>query len=176
MGSQESLLCPVRALKVCIVCSASYRKSEPFFVGFGNHTKGGPVTKQIISRWLVDSITLAYSSLGLQCPNGVRAHSTRGIASSWAWTSGVSILDWLVLAVHICKVLRPGCPCLAGQSPFCLSSNLMGSLDQYCLRPSFAWSVHTILTPGITYGMTPRPRMTLMAHPVLGVFYWLPCV
>ncbi len=38
-------------------------------------------------------ITLAYSSLGLQCPIGVRAHSTRGIASSWAWSSGVSISE-----------------------------------------------------------------------------------
>ncbi len=78
-GSQESLLCPVRALKVYIERSASYKKSEQLFVGFGNHAKGGPVTKQRISRWLVDAITLAYSSLGLQCPIGVRAHSTRGI-------------------------------------------------------------------------------------------------
>ncbi len=39
----------------------------------------------------MDAITLAYSSLGLQCPIGIRAHSTRGIASSWAWSSGVSI-------------------------------------------------------------------------------------
>ncbi len=53
----------------------------------------GPVTKQGISRWLVDAITLAYSSLGLQCPIGVRAYSTRGIASSWAWSSGVSIAE-----------------------------------------------------------------------------------
>ncbi len=53
--------------------------------------KGGPVTKQRISRWLVDAITLAYSSLGLQCIIGVRAHSTRGIASYWSWSSGVSI-------------------------------------------------------------------------------------
>ncbi len=50
----------------------------------------------------------------------------------------------LVLAVHICKVLQPACPCLAGQSPFCLSINLMGSLDQHCSSPSFAWSVHTM--------------------------------
>ncbi len=86
-GSQESLLFPVRALKVYIECSASYRKSEQHFVGFGNHAKGGPVTKQRMSRWLVDAITLTYSSLGLQCTIGVRAHSTRGITSSWAWSS-----------------------------------------------------------------------------------------
>ncbi len=36
-GSQElSLLCPVRALRVCIERFASYRKSEQLFVGFGN--------------------------------------------------------------------------------------------------------------------------------------------
>ncbi len=92
-GSQESLLCPVSVLKVYIERSASYRKSEQLFVGFGNRTKGGPLTKQRISRWLVDAITLEYSSLGLQCPIGVRAHSTRDIASSWAWSSEVSISD-----------------------------------------------------------------------------------
>ncbi len=53
---------------------------------FSHRAKGGPVTKQRISRWLVDAITLAYSSLGLQCLIGVRAHSARGIASSWAWS------------------------------------------------------------------------------------------
>ncbi len=75
-GSQElSLLCPVRALRVYIEHSASYRKSEQLFVSFGNRAKGGPITMQGISRWLVDAITLAYSSLGLQCPIGVRAHS-----------------------------------------------------------------------------------------------------
>ncbi len=92
-GSQESLLCPVRALKIYIELSASYRKSEQLFVGFGNRTKGGPVTKQIISRWLVDAITLAYSSVWSRCPIGVTAHSTRGIASSWVWACGVSMSD-----------------------------------------------------------------------------------
>ncbi len=61
--SPESLLCPVGALKVYIEHSASYRKSEQLFVGFGNRAKGGPVTKQSISRWLVDAISLAYSSV-----------------------------------------------------------------------------------------------------------------
>ncbi len=97
-SSQESLRCPVRALKVYIEHSATYIKSEQLFVGFGNRAKGGADTKQRISRWLVDAITLAYSSLGLQFPIGVRAHSTRGIASSWAWSSGVSISDIFEMA------------------------------------------------------------------------------
>ena len=34
-----------------------------------------------------------FRRLDLQCPLGVRAHSTRGMASSWAWSSGISIHD-----------------------------------------------------------------------------------
>ncbi len=73
--------------------SAPFRRTEQLFVGFGNCAKGHPVTKQRLSKWIVDAVMLAYSSLGLQCPIGVRAHSTRGIASSWAWSSGVSITE-----------------------------------------------------------------------------------
>ncbi len=90
-GSQVSLFCPIRPLKIYIERSASYRKSEQLFVDFSNRDKGGPVMKQRIYRWLVDAITLVYSSMGSRCPIGIRAHSTRGIASSWAWSSRVSM-------------------------------------------------------------------------------------
>ncbi|KAI2664125.1 ORF V: Enzymatic polyprotein [Labeo rohita] len=93
-GDQElSLLCPVRALRLYIERSASFRQSDQLFVCFGGHHKGQPVTKQRLSRWIVDAITLAYSSLGLECPIGVRVHLTRGVASSWAWSSGVSMAE-----------------------------------------------------------------------------------
>ncbi len=85
-----SLLCPVRALRIYFERSTSLKQ---LFVSFGNRTKGHPVTKQRVSKWIVDAVMLAYSSLGLQCPIGVRAHSTRGIVSSWAWSSGVSITE-----------------------------------------------------------------------------------
>ncbi len=88
-----SLLCPVRALRIYFERSAPFRHTEQLFVSFGNRTKGHPITKQRLSKWIVDAVMLAYSSLGLQCPIGVRAHSTRGIASSWAWSSGVSITE-----------------------------------------------------------------------------------
>ncbi len=117
--------CPVRALSVYIVRSASYRKLELLFVGFGNRDKGGPVTKQWISRWLVDNITLAYSSLGLQCPIGVRAHSTRGIASSWHVPAGCPFLKFVRRPAGPRRPRLQGfttwMPCLTGQSPFCLN-------------------------------------------------------
>ncbi len=92
-SSQESLLCPSGSWEYTLSVHFSYRKSEQLFVVFDKRAKGYPVTKQRISRWLVDAIPLVYSSSGLQCPIGIRAHSTRGIASSWAWSSGVSISD-----------------------------------------------------------------------------------
>ncbi len=87
------LLWPVRALGVYIERSAPFRQSEQLFICFGGRTKWSPVTKQRLSRWIIGSITLAYSSLGQQCPMGVRAHLTRGIALSWAWSSSVSIAE-----------------------------------------------------------------------------------
>ena len=91
--SDSLMLCPVRALRIYLERSASFRQSEQLFVCFGGRSKGLPVTKTTLSRWIVDAIALAYTSLGLSCPIGVRAHSTRGVASSWAWSSGIPIED-----------------------------------------------------------------------------------
>ncbi len=44
---------------------------------FGSKTKGCAVTKQRMSLWLVEAISLAYEACGLASPLGVRAHSTR---------------------------------------------------------------------------------------------------
>ncbi|XP_048019539.1 uncharacterized protein LOC125250806 [Megalobrama amblycephala] len=87
------LLCPVRALRTYVERSQPFRQSDQLFVCFGGRTKGSPVSKQRLSRWIVDAINLCYSSLGADCPIGVRAHSTRGMTSSWAWSNGVSIQD-----------------------------------------------------------------------------------
>lgn len=51
------------------------------------------IMKQRLSRWIVDAISLAYESKGLCCPLGVRAYSTRGKGSSWAWYSGIPLED-----------------------------------------------------------------------------------
>ncbi len=44
-------------------------------------------------HWIVEAIVLAYQARRLPCPLGVRAHSTRGVASSWALARGASIAD-----------------------------------------------------------------------------------
>ncbi len=87
------LLCPIRAVRTYIERSRQLRLSEQLFVCFGGCTKGLPVSKQRLSHWIVDAIALAYSSKGVECSTGVRAHSTRRLPSSWAWANGISIQD-----------------------------------------------------------------------------------
>ncbi len=88
-----NLLCPVRALRIYIERFAPFRQSEQLFVCISGHTKGSLVTKQRLSKWIIDIIALAYSFLGQQFPMRVRAHSTRGITSSWVCSNGVSIAE-----------------------------------------------------------------------------------
>ncbi len=88
-----ALLCPVRALRIYVDRTQSFRTSNQLFVCFGGQQKGKAVSKQRLTHWIVEAIVLAYQARCLPCPLGVRAHSTRGIASSWALARGTSIAD-----------------------------------------------------------------------------------
>ncbi len=79
-------------------CSAavrgqSFRTSDQLFVCYGGQQKGKAVSKQRLAHWIVDAIVLAYQSQDVPCPFGLRAHSTRGVASSWAVAQGASLTD-----------------------------------------------------------------------------------
>ncbi|KAL1270896.1 hypothetical protein QQF64_029912 [Cirrhinus molitorella] len=87
------LLCPVRALHVYVDRTRSFRRSEQLFVCFGGQQKGNAVSKQRLAHWVADAITLAYEAQGEPCPLGVRAHSTRSVASSYALAHGASLAD-----------------------------------------------------------------------------------
>ncbi len=88
-----NLLCPVRALDTYVHRAAPWHKADQLFVCFGPPKKGCPATKQTISRWVVETISLAYDSSGLPSPMGVRAHSTRSMAASKAISLGVALQD-----------------------------------------------------------------------------------
>ncbi|GAA6064850.1 uncharacterized protein LOC113078200, partial [Tachysurus ichikawai] len=90
---RQNRLCPVRALVTYLHRTSPWRKSEQLLVCYGPNRKGFPATKQTLSRWVVDAIVSAYESSGLPAPLGVRAHSTRGVAASMAWSSGVALRD-----------------------------------------------------------------------------------
>ncbi len=86
-------LCPVRALRQYVDRTRSFRTSEQLFVCYGGQQKGNAVSKQRMAHWIVDAITLAYEAQGVPCPLRLRAHSTRGVASSWALARGASLAD-----------------------------------------------------------------------------------
>ncbi|KAL3979316.1 patched 2 [Sarotherodon galilaeus] len=86
-------LCPVRALGTYVDRTAGFRKSEQLFVSWASSHKGRPVSRQRLAHWIVEAIALAYSCKGSQAPPGLRAHSTRGVATSWALFRGVSVQD-----------------------------------------------------------------------------------
>ena len=66
---------------------------DQLFVCFANPAKGKALSKQRLSNWIVEAVSIAYSSRGLLLPQGVRAHSTRGMAASWALFNGVCVSD-----------------------------------------------------------------------------------
>lgn len=115
--TELNFLCPVRALRIYLEHSASCWQLEQLFISFRAHTKGHLVMRQRLSRWIVDTLTLAYSSLGLQCSTGIWAHSTRVVASSWALSS-LSQKSVLRPArprhPRLLVFFQPGCPCLTG--------------------------------------------------------------
>ncbi len=88
-----ALLCPVRALRIYVTRTRSVRSSEQLFVCHGGQQKGKAVSKQRLAHWIVEAVALAYQSEGEPCPLGVRAHSTRSVASSHALAHGASLAD-----------------------------------------------------------------------------------
>ncbi len=88
-----ALLCPIRALRIYVTRTRSVRSSEQLFVCHGGQQKGKAVSKQRLAHWIVEAVALAYQSQGEPCPLGVRAHSTRSVASSHALAHGASLAD-----------------------------------------------------------------------------------
>lgn len=81
------LLCPVRALSIYMQKSSQWRKSDQLSVCFGSPRKGFPASKQTISNCSGYYFALSGAQFAL------RAHSTRGMASSRALLSGVPLQE-----------------------------------------------------------------------------------
>ncbi len=94
-ADQEShnLLCPVRALDAYVHIAALWRKNEQLLVCFGPPNKGSPASKQRMSKWVVEAISLTYESAGQPSPMAVQSHSTRSMAASKALISGVALQE-----------------------------------------------------------------------------------
>lgn len=87
----QSALCPVRALTMYIRCTEAVRRSDQLFVCYDPGRLGRPLSKSRLSHWVVDTIRQAYVLSGVPVPSRVRAHSTRGVAASWALWRGATL-------------------------------------------------------------------------------------
>ncbi len=88
-----ALLCPVRALRIYVDRTRSFRSSEQLFVCHGAQQKGKAVSTQRLAHWILEAVALAYQSQGELCTLGVRAHSTRSVASFHAFAHGASLAN-----------------------------------------------------------------------------------
>lgn len=79
----DLLLCPVSCLKAYERATVDGRKSDVLF--FGTVAPHKPVTSSSIARWLKD--TLKEAGFG----EGFGAHSSRGVAATTAFMSGISM-------------------------------------------------------------------------------------
>lgn len=89
----SGLLCPVRALREYTSRTADFRRSDALFLCHTGPRRGLALSKQRLSKWIVDAILYAYRHGNSLIPQGVRAHSTRGMAASWASLKGVPLSD-----------------------------------------------------------------------------------
>ncbi len=90
---RHNLLCPVRTLDAYVHRTVLWRKNEQLFVCFGPPNKGSPASKQRMSKWVVEAISLAYDSAGRPSPIAVRSHSIRSMAASKALISAVALQE-----------------------------------------------------------------------------------
>lgn len=93
------ILCPVRVLHAYTGRMKIFTKSDQLFISWAKSHRGMSITKQCLSHWIVGAINMAYTSKGLQPLAELCAHSTRGIATSWALFNGVTIEE-ICTAAH----------------------------------------------------------------------------
>ncbi|XP_073408896.1 uncharacterized protein [Dendrobates tinctorius] len=80
-----------RAVLAYLDRTSPWRQSRSLFISFQGNKKGARVTTGTLSRLIRDAITMAYSAKGEDPPQGIKAHSTRAMSSSWAERANVPI-------------------------------------------------------------------------------------
>jgi hypothetical protein len=96
-----ALQCPVRAVKIYVERSASYRRMRrKLFISHAlNHE--GEIAPATISSWIRDTIIQCYklSNNRLRTEYKVTAHSVRSMATSWAVTNRATVADVMTAAM-----------------------------------------------------------------------------
>ncbi|XP_077148511.1 uncharacterized protein LOC143809300 [Ranitomeya variabilis] len=74
----------VRALRIYVSRTASFRRSDSLFLLPEGGHKGMPASKATLARWIKSTIQEAYRLKNSPLPAGITAHSTRAVGASWA--------------------------------------------------------------------------------------------
>lgn len=102
-----SVPCPVRALDTYFTRTKTIRQSDQLFVCYGQRVLGKSLSKQRLSRWIVDTITTVYQLAGWTLPSAVAAHSIRGVVTSWALLRGVPLARHYRVNVAAANQIEP---------------------------------------------------------------------
>ena len=81
----------VRAIRVYLKSTESFRKSDSLFVLPEGPRKGMAASASTIAKWIRQTIEQAYALKGKVPPVQVKAHSTRSLSTSWACRHGASV-------------------------------------------------------------------------------------
>ncbi|CAJ0929883.1 unnamed protein product [Ranitomeya imitator] len=74
----------VRAVRIYLDRTSSFRKTDSFFVIPDGTRRGQPASKATIARWIRMAILEAYRVKNRVPPPGIKAHTTRAVGASWA--------------------------------------------------------------------------------------------
>ena len=92
---RQKCLCVSRALKEYVKRTATWRKAgvNQLFVCYGAQSPGTAASRASIARWICKAIRLSYEVQGMDPPVKIKAHSTRKVAASTAYTRGVDFTE-----------------------------------------------------------------------------------
>ena len=123
------LLCPVRVLSCYVARTAASRRTQHLFVHYREQSLGLPLSAQRLSHWLCEAVAQAYLCSGVDPPESIRAHSTRGILTSTALHGGMTVED-------ICTAASWSSPCsfirfyLQDVSTFSMTHSVLSVLSE----------------------------------------------
>lgn len=92
------------SLHIYLDRTRALRKSDQFFVSLVPPCNASYLSHQRLSHWIAEAIILGYNRKGLQPLEGLRTHSTRGIAISCALFKGISVQD--IYDAAFCAILH----------------------------------------------------------------------
>ncbi|CAJ0953829.1 unnamed protein product [Ranitomeya imitator] len=161
----------VRAVRIYLDRTSTFRKTDSFFVIPDGTRRGQPASKATIARWIRLAILEAYRVKNRVPPPGIKAHSTRAVGASWAVHHRASALQLCKAAtwssIHtFAKFYKVHT--YASADAGLGRRILQAAVDQLCGRdPTLTDELMTILNELTQLSKTEHSKVALRARQVL---------